>query len=89
MSRSSRFGAFPLDGVRVESRGWAPNASSVAVRLVPDKVPEQCQTLVRSVSELPRDVTARADEDARILRIGRGEVELVADFENRTVDIRS
>jgi hypothetical protein len=32
-------------------------------------------------------VAAHADEDARIVRIRRGEVELVADFENRTVEI--
>jgi hypothetical protein len=33
-------------------------------------------------------VTALADEDARIVTVHRGEVELVADFENHTVEIR-
>jgi len=33
-------------------------------------------------------VTAHADEDARIVKIRRGEVELVADYESRTVEIR-
>jgi maltooligosyltrehalose trehalohydrolase len=42
--------------------------------------------LLRLRRTLPRDVTAHADEDARIVKIRRGEVELVADFENRTVN---
>jgi hypothetical protein len=43
---------------------------------------------VRLPCTLPRDVTAHADEDARIVKIRRGEVELAADFENRTVEIK-
>jgi hypothetical protein len=34
------------------------------------------------------ELTAHADEDARIVSVRRGEVELVADFENRTVEIK-
>ena len=43
--------------------------------------------LLRLRRRLPPDVTAHADDAARIVRIQRGEVELVADFENRTVEI--
>jgi maltooligosyltrehalose trehalohydrolase len=44
--------------------------------------------LLRLRRTLPREVTAHADEDARIVSVRRGEVELVADFESRTVEIR-
>jgi hypothetical protein len=43
--------------------------------------------LLRLRRGLPRAVTARADNAARIVSVRRGEVELVADFENRTVKI--
>jgi maltooligosyltrehalose trehalohydrolase len=38
--------------------------------------------------ELPRELTVEADEDARVLRMRRGGVELVADFRAKQVDIR-
>ena len=37
---------------------------------------------------LPREIATTADEERRVLRVRRGEVELVADFENLTVDLR-
>jgi maltooligosyltrehalose trehalohydrolase len=37
---------------------------------------------------LPREVTTDVDEERRILRVRRGDRELVADFENLTVEIR-
>jgi maltooligosyltrehalose trehalohydrolase len=37
--------------------------------------------------ELPRELEAEADEDRRLLRLRRGSVSLVADFENRTVEL--
>jgi maltooligosyltrehalose trehalohydrolase len=39
--------------------------------------------------DLPRDLTVDVDEDAGILRMRRGSVELVADFRAKQVDIRS
>jgi hypothetical protein len=38
--------------------------------------------------DLPREVELEVDEQARILRAHRGEVELVADFANATVELR-
>jgi maltooligosyltrehalose trehalohydrolase len=38
--------------------------------------------------ELPREVAVSADEDARVLRVRRGDVELVLDFANLTVALR-
>jgi maltooligosyltrehalose trehalohydrolase len=38
--------------------------------------------------ELPRALTAEADEDARVLRLRRGDAELVADFRAQQVHIR-
>jgi maltooligosyltrehalose trehalohydrolase len=43
--------------------------------------------LLRLRRELPRAVEARADEERRVLRIRRGEVELVADFANLTAEL--
>ena len=43
--------------------------------------------LLRLQRELPGDVTAHGDDATRIVRVRRGEVELVADFGNRTVTI--
>jgi maltooligosyltrehalose trehalohydrolase len=43
--------------------------------------------LLRLRRELPREVTAHGDDATRIVRVRRGEVELVADFANRTVTI--
>jgi maltooligosyltrehalose trehalohydrolase len=37
--------------------------------------------------ELPRDTSAAGDDSARIVRVRRGNVQLVADFESRTVTI--
>ena len=42
MPARARFGAFPLDDGKVGFRVWAPNSSSVAVRLVPGTVPGTC-----------------------------------------------
>jgi maltooligosyltrehalose trehalohydrolase len=44
--------------------------------------------LLRLRRELPRTTRTTADENARTLRIRRGDVELVADFANRTVELR-
>jgi maltooligosyltrehalose trehalohydrolase len=44
--------------------------------------------LLRLRRELPRATSAAGDDAARIVRVRRGEVELVADFGNRTVEIR-
>jgi maltooligosyltrehalose trehalohydrolase len=38
--------------------------------------------------ELPRELDAEVDEDAKVLRMRRGNVELVADFANRQVEVR-
>jgi len=38
--------------------------------------------------ELPRELVAEADESRRVLTLRRGSVELVADFGNRTVELR-
>jgi maltooligosyltrehalose trehalohydrolase len=43
--------------------------------------------LLRLRRELPRDSSAAADDSARIVRVRRGNVQLVADFESRTVTI--
>ncbi|HVS84620.1 MAG TPA: hypothetical protein VHD91_03210, partial [Gaiellaceae bacterium] len=39
--------------------------------------------------ELPRELEVRADENRRLLALRRGSVELVADFANRTAELRS
>jgi maltooligosyltrehalose trehalohydrolase len=44
--------------------------------------------LLRLRRELPRDIATDADENARVLRIRRGATELVADFGNKTVELR-
>jgi maltooligosyltrehalose trehalohydrolase len=44
--------------------------------------------LLRMRRGLPREVETDADEERRILRVRRGDRELVADFENLTVEIR-
>jgi maltooligosyltrehalose trehalohydrolase len=38
--------------------------------------------------ELPREVTVDADEEARVLRVRRGEVELTLDFANLSLELR-
>ncbi len=38
--------------------------------------------------DLPRDLSVEVDEDAKVLRLRRGSVELVADFQAKQVDIR-
>jgi maltooligosyltrehalose trehalohydrolase len=43
--------------------------------------------LLRLRRDLPRTTSALGDESTRIVRVRRGEVELVADFANRTVEI--
>jgi maltooligosyltrehalose trehalohydrolase len=43
--------------------------------------------LLRLRRELPPVVSAAGDDPARIVRVRRGEVELVADFGSRTVEI--
>jgi maltooligosyltrehalose trehalohydrolase len=49
---------------------------------------ELYRDLLRLRRELPRDPRVRGGDSARIVRVRRGEVELVADFANRTVQIR-
>jgi maltooligosyltrehalose trehalohydrolase len=44
--------------------------------------------LLRLRRELPRDVETSADEERRVLRVRRGPVELVADFEHLTAELR-
>jgi maltooligosyltrehalose trehalohydrolase len=44
--------------------------------------------LVALHRELPRDLSAQADEETRVLRLRRGDVELVADFGAQQVHIR-
>jgi maltooligosyltrehalose trehalohydrolase len=44
--------------------------------------------LLRLRRGLARDASALGDDATRIVRVRRGEVELVADFRNRTVEIR-
>jgi maltooligosyltrehalose trehalohydrolase len=44
--------------------------------------------VLRLRRELPSATTAAGDDGTRIVRVRRGEVELVADFANRTVEIR-
>jgi maltooligosyltrehalose trehalohydrolase len=39
-------------------------------------------------TQLPRELEAHADEDAKLLRLRRGAVELVADFRTKQVEIR-
>ncbi len=43
--------------------------------------------LLRLRRELPREISAAGDDSARIVRVRRGNVQLVADFESRTVTI--
>ena len=38
--------------------------------------------------ELPREVAVTADEEARVLRVWRGDVELALDFANLSVALR-
>jgi hypothetical protein len=38
---------------------------------------------------LPRELETEVDERARIIRVRRGDAELVADFANLTVEIRA
>ena len=60
-------------------------------RLSREEVPglrELYTDLLRLRRELPRATSAAGDDATRIVRVRRGEVELVADFENRTVHIR-
>ncbi|MGH3103705.1 MAG: alpha-amylase family glycosyl hydrolase [Gaiellaceae bacterium] len=49
---------------------------------------ELCAELIRLRRELPREVETEVDEDARILRVRRGPVELVADFRQMTAELR-
>jgi maltooligosyltrehalose trehalohydrolase len=44
--------------------------------------------LLRLRRELPREVETSADEERRVLRVRRGPVELVADFEHLTAELR-
>jgi maltooligosyltrehalose trehalohydrolase len=44
--------------------------------------------LLRLRRELPREVETDADEERRLLRVRRGDVELVADFANLTAELR-
>jgi maltooligosyltrehalose trehalohydrolase len=47
-----------------------------------------CAELIRLRQELPREVETKVDEGARILRVRRGPVELVADFDHLTAELR-
>jgi maltooligosyltrehalose trehalohydrolase len=44
--------------------------------------------LLRLRPELPREVETSADDEGRVLRVRRGSVELVVDFERLTADLR-
>ena len=46
-------------------------------------------TLLKLRRELPREVEATVDEEARVLRVRRGPVELFADFANAKAELRS
>ena len=52
----------------------------------PDPLYRQLLELRRT---LPRELVAEPDEEARVLRLRRGDVELVADFRAKQVEIRS
>jgi maltooligosyltrehalose trehalohydrolase len=45
-------------------------------------------TMIRLRRELPKEVETSVDEEARILRVRRGPVELVVDFDNMTAELR-
>jgi maltooligosyltrehalose trehalohydrolase len=53
-----------------------------------EQLRELYATLMKLRRELPKEVEARADEDARILRVRRGPVELVANFATMTAELR-
>jgi hypothetical protein len=44
--------------------------------------------MIRLRRELPKEVETSVDEEARILSVRRGPVELVVDFDNMTAELR-
>ena len=44
--------------------------------------------MLRLRRELPREVETEVDEEARVLHVRRGPVELVADFTRMTAELR-
>ena len=62
------------------------------VGLQEQREPREPDPLYRELLELrkslPRELETHADEAAQVLRLRRGEVELVADFRAKKVDIR-
>jgi maltooligosyltrehalose trehalohydrolase len=58
---------------------------SKLARRRPDPLYRELLSLRR---ELPRELSVEVDEDAKVLRMRRGGVELVADFRAKQIDIR-
>jgi maltooligosyltrehalose trehalohydrolase len=74
------------------SGGDVPDPQSVATfvrsKLSHGEVDPLFRELLALRRELPREVSVEADEDAGVLRLRRGGVELVADFGAKQVHIR-
>jgi maltooligosyltrehalose trehalohydrolase len=69
-----------------------PDPQDIATFLRSKLDPREPDPLYRELlalrRELPRELETEADEAARVLRLRRGGVELVADFSAKTVEIR-
>ena len=69
-----------------------PDPQAVETFLRSKLEPREPDPLYRELLELrkslPRELETHADEAAQVLRLRRGEVELVADFRAKKVDIR-
>jgi maltooligosyltrehalose trehalohydrolase len=74
------------------SGGEVPDPQAVETFLRSKLSPREPDPLVRELlalrRELPRELSVEADEDAKVLRMRRGGVELVADFHAKQVEIR-
>jgi maltooligosyltrehalose trehalohydrolase len=53
-----------------------------------DELREFYRSLIDTRASLPREVHTEVDEAARVLRVRRGDLELIADFANVTVEVR-
>ena len=84
----ARFAAFSTDDVPDPQAPETFEASKLHPESGEDDHRRFFRALIETRRELPREVRTEVDEKARTLRVRRGNLELLADFDNISVELR-
>jgi maltooligosyltrehalose trehalohydrolase len=85
----AKFAAFSKEDVPDPQARETFEASKLHPETGDDKLRRFYRSLIELRGRLPREVTTQVDERAKTIRVRRGDHELVADFANVTVEIRT